>query len=151
MQNTPSTAASRAGLSTLFALVAALCTAVLLAACLSASSAHKPEAASAQLEGPEQPDQAPIATIGAQPVGSPCGGEHGACDATGFCRYPAEDICGDGGSAGVCEARPRGCKRDCPGVCGCNGHRFCNTCVARARGFSVRHGGPCMESPDASE
>jgi hypothetical protein len=85
------------------------------------------------------------APVGTLAVGAPCGPGLGDCDATSFCRFPADAPCGDGGVAGVCEARPVGCHRDCPGVCGCDGQRFCNSCVAEARGFSIRHKGSCQK------
>lgn len=87
-----------------------------------------------------------LAKVGTVAVGGTCGAGNGDCDAMGFCRYAEENACGGAGSGGVCEARPRECKRDCPGVCGCDGQRFCNTCVAQARGFSVRHAGACAEA-----
>jgi hypothetical protein len=87
-----------------------------------------------------------VAPVGTVAVGGACGAGIGACDAMGVCRYAAEDVCGDGGGAGVCEAKPTACKRDCPGVCGCDGQRFCNACVAQARGFTVRHVGACAEA-----
>ncbi len=94
-------------------------------------------------DGGEAADVGVVAEVGTVTVGGACGDGIGACDAMGFCRYAAEDVCGDGGGAGVCEAKPTACKRDCPGVCGCDGQRFCNSCVAEARGFTVRHVGAC--------
>lgn len=86
------------------------------------------------------PKRAPVGTV---PLGAPCGGARGLCDADGYCRFPDEAACGDGDVAGVCTARPTGCARTCPRVCACDGADLCNTCVARARGFSVRHKGRC--------
>lgn len=86
-----------------------------------------------------------LAEVGDVPLGGACGPGFGRCDGETFCRFPDESPCGDGGVAGVCEARPRACTRDCPGVCGCEGQRFCNVCVAHARGFSTRHAGRCAE------
>ncbi len=88
--------------------------------------------------------RAPVGPVG---LGMPCGGALGACDAQGYCKFPDGAACGDGDVAGVCTARPRGCRRHCPRVCACDGSDLCNTCVARARGFSVRHAGRCAEAP----
>jgi len=97
-------------------------------------------------DGSEAVDGGVVAEVGTVALGGACGAGVGACDAKGFCRYGAEDVCGDAGGAGVCEAKPTACKRDCPGVCGCDGQRFCNACVAEARGFAVRHAGACAET-----
>jgi hypothetical protein len=88
------------------------------------------------------------APVGVIAVGAPCGAGLGDCDATAFCRFPSGSPCGEDGVTGVCELRPVGCRRDCPGVCGCNGARFCNACVAESRGFSVRDDDTCKEKTD---
>jgi hypothetical protein len=89
------------------------------------------------------------APVGDVPLGGACGAGLGACAADGVCAFPEDAPCGlaaDGASRpGVCEARPRGCTRDCPRVCACGGETFCNACVARARGFSVKARGACPE------
>ncbi len=136
-------------------LVALLC-AVFIASCCAAPVSPpppgptqallpSPEATSPEVPGPLDV----IAPVGDVPPGGACGPGVGDCDATGFCSFPSDAPCGAPGVAGVCTARPTGCHRDCPGVCGCNGHRFCNTCVAEARGFSVRQTGNCEEPTDA--
>ncbi|MBL8787121.1 MAG: hypothetical protein JNJ59_19610 [Deltaproteobacteria bacterium] len=89
----------------------------------------------------------PTAETGTVPLGQACGPGVGACDAAGYCVFPAANVCGDGGVVGVCEARTRGCQKDCKGVCGCDGKRYCNACSAQNRGVSVRHAGRC-ESND---
>ncbi len=89
----------------------------------------------------------PEASAGTIPLGAPCGPNVGSCDAAGYCAFPADAACGDRAVAGVCTARTRGCFKDCPGVCGCDGVRYCNTCVAQGRGHSVRHAGSCEVAP----
>lgn len=79
-------------------------------------------------------------------LGGACGPALGECAEDGYCAFAADDACGVAG-AGVCTARPHGCFKDCPGVCGCDGVRHCNACVAQERGVSVRHAGACQESP----
>jgi hypothetical protein len=91
------------------------------------------------------------APVGDRAIGQPCGAGLGACMADGVCVFPEASPCGDGGVAGVCEARPTGCQRDCPRVCACGGETFCNACVARARGFSVRARGRCPEAQHEAE
>ncbi len=49
------------------------------------------------------------------------------------------------GGPGVCQPRPSGCARDCPGVCGCDGHDYCNACNAAQAGVNVAHEGTCAE------
>lgn len=87
----------------------------------------------------------PSATVGTLPLGAACGAGLGACDGEGYCEFPAEAPCGDGGVVGRCVERPRGCFKDCPGVCGCDGLRHCNACATESRGISVRHAGACGE------
>lgn len=53
----------------------------------------------------------------------------------GFCDY-ADDTCG-GGSGGTCESPAEICPLDCPGVCGCDGRFYCNTCLAHASSVDV--------------
>jgi hypothetical protein len=89
------------------------------------------------------------------------------CDGTVSCIGPGEPCstcpsfacdddspCPDGfycdhdagcGGPGQCEPTPTGCPRDCPGVCGCNGDSYCNSCVAASAGVDVEHAGVCGE------
>ncbi len=112
---------------------------------LSACASHQTEAVIATPLPPIVSTDAPVGVIA---VGAPCGAGLGDCDATAFCRFPSGSPCGEDGVTGVCELRPVGCRRDCPGVCGCNGVRFCNICVAESRGFSVRGDETCKEKSD---
>jgi hypothetical protein len=52
------------------------------------------------------------------------------CAANEYCN--SEGSCG----GGVCAARPQECAFYCPvgGVCGCDGHTYCNPCLAHAAG-----------------
>jgi len=68
--------------------------------------------------------------------GRVCGGLAGlTCDADEWCDY--DDNCGDGDMQGVCTPKPGACTKDCPGVCGCNGMRYCNACEAQQAGIDV--------------
>lgn len=138
-------------LSRVRSLFTPLLAGLFLVACCAAKPAPAP-VAEPPAPTPAAIEEAPVdvvATPGDVPVGGACGEGLGDCDAGGFCQYPSETPCGGEGIAGVCVARPTGCRRDCPGVCGCNGHRFCNTCSAEARGFTVRHDGNCEEPTHA--
>lgn len=91
---------------------------------------------------------APPTPPGAAQAEQACG-PAAMCGDDEFCRFPAGAACGEGDVTGVCKARPRGCRRDCPGVCGCDGARYCNTCEAQARGVAVRHDGACKDTDAA--
>lgn len=115
-----------------------------------ACSTAQPPPASGPPAGEEATGQAGVvasATGGGVALGGACGATEGACGDDGYCLFPADAPCGDGGVAGVCTARPRGCKRDCPAVCGCEGEFYCNACVAHAQGRAVRHAGRCEGHP----
>lgn len=66
------------------------------------------------------------------------------CDETRPCAdgFYCDFDAGCGGS-GRCEPLPTGCTADCPGVCGCDGHTYCNGCVAAAAGVDVAHTASC--------
>lgn len=94
------------------------------------------------------------------------------CDGTQSCVGPDEPceacpipICDDGvacpdgyfcdrssgcGGSGVCQRTPTGCPRDCPGVCGCDGNSYCNSCVAASVGVDTAHAGECGTGECAS-
>lgn len=125
-----------------------------LSACCAAKPAPQADPVVNVEAPPEEPtdeSEGPFAEHGDLAVGAPCGPGLGICDADSVCRFPAEAVCGDGGVAGVCVARPTGCRRDCPRVCSCDGFQFCNVCVAESRGFSIRHKGGCKEMTDVIE
>jgi hypothetical protein len=42
-----------------------------------------------------------------------------------------------GDIAGICTPRPDNCTEDCPGVCGCDGKFYCNTCLAQRAGIDA--------------
>lgn len=58
-----------------------------------------------------------------------------------FCDRSDSMTCGEADEPGVCKQRPTGksCPKQCvtPGVCGCDGQRYCNECQAEAKGVSV--------------
>jgi len=122
-----------------------------LAACASQCRRHAATPEDTSTTTPTDPAADPIIEpelgpeTGTIPLGQACGPGLGACDAAGYCAFPASNLCGDGGVAGVCEARARGCQKDCKGVCGCDGKRYCNACSAENRGISVRNAGRCAE------
>ncbi len=35
------------------------------------------------------------------------------------------------------------CTQDCPGICGCDGMTYCNSCIAAQNGISKFTDGPC--------
>ena len=45
---------------------------------------------------------------------------------------------------GVCKPRPTACTDDCPGVCGCDGKFYCNTCSANAAGVDTSTSTTCL-------
>jgi hypothetical protein len=64
-----------------------------------------------------------------------------ACFKGEFCDRSDAMTCGEADEPGVCKVRPTGksCSKQCenPGVCGCDGQRYCNECQAEAKGVSV--------------
>ena len=130
---------SRLWMSALTALVFALS----IGACCPTPSIVAPEAPTAPEPG--EPGE-PGVVAGSIALGGACGPSVGDCDAEGYCAFADDNACGVSG-VGVCTARPRGCFKDCPGVCGCDGVRYCNACVAQGRGLSVRHAGACVDGP----
>lgn len=67
-----------------------------------------------------------------------CDGVAGlSCDENEYCDYAGDVACGIGGQTGACKLRPDVCPPDCPGVCGCDGMFYCNSCDAAALGMDV--------------
>jgi hypothetical protein len=58
-----------------------------------------------------------------------------------FCDRSGSMTCGEADEPGVCKPRPapKSCPKQCekPGVCGCDGQRYCNECQAEAKGVSL--------------
>lgn len=68
------------------------------------------------------------------------------CPGDMFCDYGPS--CGEGDEGGICRPPPSTCPEDCPGVCGCDGLPYCNSCLANAAGTSApAETGPCVEPP----
>jgi hypothetical protein len=65
----------------------------------------------------------------------PCAGDE-------WCFYDSND-CGDSGRVGYCAKRRATCGDNNLGVCGCDGVRYPNSCVANQAGTSVRAGAVC--------
>ena len=81
-------------------------------------------------------------------AGPGCGGDDGvSCADDEVCVFTPVGSCGNGLSVGTCKPRPTGCDDDCPGVCGCDGSFFCNTCEAARAGQDVNPVISCF--PDA--
>lgn len=77
----------------------------------------------------------PLAEIDAGGSLMACGGIIGTiCASPEWCDYPDASACGVSDERGVCRARPASCGSDCPGVCGCDGKKYCNACLAHAAG-----------------
>ena len=73
----------------------------------------------------------------------PCGGLAGAaCAADEWCDLP--NGCGSPDAQGTCKKRPDGCFEDCPGVCGCDGKQYCNTCIANTPGGDTSDDKSCL-------
>jgi hypothetical protein len=71
-----------------------------------------------------------------------CGGIAGlTCNESEWCDYA--DHCGAGDMQGVCTPKPGACTKDCPGVCGCDGNRYCNACLAQQQGIDVSPTASC--------
>ncbi len=68
-------------------------------------------------------------------AGKPCAADEW-CDLPGGCGFPD--------ATGTCKKRPQGCPTDCPGVCGCDGAFYCNTCGANQVGSDTGTDTACM-------
>src|SRR5262249_13189613 len=78
-----------------------------------------------------------------------CAGKVGIlCGLDQYCHFDPSTPCGGFDAAGTCEPRPQACDADCPGVCGCDGKFYCNTCDANAAGIDVSNETACM-APDS--
>jgi hypothetical protein len=60
-----------------------------------------------------------------------------------FCSFSAEAMCGRADAPGVCAPRPEVCIQLYEPVCGCDGQRYSNACVANAAGVSADPAGTC--------
>jgi len=86
-------------------------------------------------------------TTGDAGSGKTCGGKIGTpCDSTEWCDFAG--TCGAADQTGTCKAKPQNCPDSCPGVCGCNGKFYCNSCDAAADGTDVSKDKSCL--PDAA-
>ena len=68
-------------------------------------------------------------------TGDPCGGIAGfTCPSGKFCDFE-EGTCGVGDMFGKCRTIPASCEQDCTTkVCGCDGLKYCNACLAHFAG-----------------
>jgi hypothetical protein len=79
--------------------------------------------------------------------GTSCGGIAGSSCPPGdvaYCDFDDRVQCGATDGTGVCRARPDGCTKDCPGICGCDGKFYCNACEAHRAGADDAPGMICM-------
>lgn len=66
-----------------------------------------------------------------------CGGIQGLeCEDPEYCDWD-DDSCGAADNAGACLPRPSDCDRQGPAVCGCDGMRYDNACLAARAGADV--------------
>lgn len=73
-----------------------------------------------------------------------CGGFAGfECDATQWCDYPDDTICGQSDFLGTCRPRPEACDDVLDPVCGCDGVDYSNSCDANAGGTDIASEGTC--------
>jgi hypothetical protein len=76
--------------------------------------------------------------------GAMCGGFVGlTCGDGQWCDYDG-DACGNADASGTCRSKPTNCPLDCPGVCGCDGNFYCNTCLANAAGTDTTTDRSCI-------
>jgi hypothetical protein len=68
-----------------------------------------------------------------------CGGKQGKpCFKGELCDYSNAKTCGETDESGVCRPLPDVCSKQCqdPGICGCDGQRYCSACAAELAGVS---------------
>lgn len=74
-----------------------------------------------------------------------CGQPGALCSGAAWCAYALVGTCGNNGQlTGTCTARPTSCAENCPLVCGCDGHPYCNACAAQVAGTDVASGRGCV-------
>ena len=79
-------------------------------------------------------------------TGTVCGGKQGKqCAKSEYCDF-VPDSCGYADQTGTCEKRPTLCPDSCPGVCGCDGQFYCNSCDAAVAGVDVTGDKSCMDA-----
>jgi hypothetical protein len=80
----------------------------------------------------------------AKPRQQACGSRGLApCPDGQFCSFAPEAMCGRADAPGACAPRPEVCIELYQPVCGCDGQRYSNECVANAAGVSADPDGTC--------
>ena len=78
-------------------------------------------------------------------TGAVCGGLLGlTCGVSQWCDFPG-GTCGAGDQQGQCSPRETCTPTDCSNVvCGCDGHSYCNACLAHSRGLDTTDTRSCI-------
>lgn len=67
------------------------------------------------------------------------------CPADSYCDIG--DLCGN--APGTCVKKPTDCSQECTEVCGCDGKKYCNACLAQSKGVDVTSSNSCAPGTGA--